>query len=60
MDALTKFVLGNSRFSLLLIFAIVIGGMSVYLTQPRQEDPELVIRSAKVIVQYPGMSPERV
>lgn len=60
MDGLTKFVLQNSRFALLVIVAVVLGGFSVYLTQPRQEDPELVIRSAKVFVQYPGMSPERV
>ena len=60
MNSLTRFVIDNSRFTFLLLVAITVGGMMTYFSQPRQEDPEITIRSAKVIAQFPGMSPERI
>ncbi len=60
MDSFTSFVIERQRFAALVLLALLLGGMSVYLTQPRQEDPQITIRGAQVVAQYPGLSPERV
>ncbi len=60
MDKFALFTIENSRFTVLLLLAVVIGGLATYFTQPRQEDPEITLRSAQVVAQFPGLSPERV
>jgi multidrug efflux pump subunit AcrB len=60
MDKLARFVIERARFSLLLIFSVLVAGFTVYQTQPRQEDPEIKLRGAQVVAQFPGLSPERV
>ena len=60
MDKLAKFTIGHARFSGLLIATVLIGGLAVYGTQPRQEDPEITLRSAQVVTMFPGLSPERI
>jgi len=60
MDKLAHFTITHVRFSLLLIVAILVTGLLVFTTQPRQEDPEITLRSAQVVTQFPGMSPERM
>ena len=60
MDKLARFTISHARFTGLLIAAVLIGGLAVYATQPRQEDPEITLRSAQVVTLFPGMSPERI
>ena len=60
MQLLTRLTISNARLTWLVVLATVLGGVSVYLTQPRQEDPEITLRSAQVVVQVPGLSPERM
>ena len=60
MDRLARFTINHARFSWLLIVAVLIGGLAVYATQPRQEDPEITLRSAQVVTRYPGLSAERM
>ena len=60
MDQLARFTLGHARFSGLLILSVVVAGVAIYATQPRQEDPEIILRGAQVITRFPGMSPERM
>lgn len=60
MNALVGFVIRNSRFTIFALALLVLGGISVYFNQARQEDPEITIRTAQVVAQYPGMSAERV
>jgi len=60
MDKLARFVIERARFSLLLVFSVLVAGLVVYQTQPRQEDPEIKVRGAQVVAQFQGMSPERV
>lgn len=60
MDNLTRFTITHARFSGLLIAALLLGGFAVFATQPRQEDPEITIRSAQVVTRFPGLSPERM
>jgi len=60
MHQLTRFAIANARFTWLLITVVMLAGVGVYLTQPRQEDPEITIRSAQVITRLPGLSPEKI
>ena len=60
MDKFARFVIDHARFSGLVILTIVLGGAAAFLTQPRQEDPEITLRSAQVVTSAPGLSPERI
>ena len=50
----------NVRLLILTIILILGWGLSSYQTLPRQEDPELVSRTAVVRTAFPGASAERV
>lgn len=60
MDKFAHFTITHVRFSILLIIAVLVTGLVVFATQPRQEDPEITLRGAQIITKYPGMSPERI
>ncbi len=60
MTSLTELGLTRTRFSLLLMVALVISGILLYVDFPKREDPEILIRTAIVDARYPGMTPERV
>ncbi|MGI9333329.1 MAG: efflux RND transporter permease subunit [Gammaproteobacteria bacterium] len=60
MDKLTRFTITHARFTALVLVAALLGGMATYATQPRQEDPEITLRSAQVVTRFPGLSPERM
>ncbi len=60
MLRLARFSLENNRLLVLAILAIIVSGVMTYLNQPRQEDPEVTIRTAQVSAVFAGMSPERV
>lgn len=60
MDKLTHFTITHARFTGLVIVAALLGGLVTYGTQPRQEDPEITLRSAQVVTRFPGLSPERM
>ncbi|MEM9572954.1 MAG: efflux RND transporter permease subunit [Pseudomonadota bacterium] len=46
--------------SWMIILASLIGGWLAYDNMPRYEDPEFLIRTAQVVVEYPGAAPEDV
>ncbi|MEQ8824867.1 MAG: efflux RND transporter permease subunit [Filomicrobium sp.] len=57
---LTQLALRNRALTLAaLIVAIVWGGFSL-ITHPSREDPQITIREASVIANFPGMSAQRV
>ena len=60
MNRLAHFAIAHARLTWLLIIAVSFGGLGVYWTQPRQEDPEITLRSAQVVTRLPGLSPERI
>ena len=60
MDSVARFVIGHARFSALLITSVLVGGAAIFLTQSRQEDPEVTLRSAQVVTRAPGLAPERI
>ncbi|MFC4349442.1 efflux RND transporter permease subunit [Kordiimonas lipolytica] len=60
MSFLTKFGLTRSRFTALLMLALVASGILLYVDFSKREAPEITIRTAIVEALYPGMSPIRV
>ncbi|MEM9495025.1 MAG: efflux RND transporter permease subunit [Pseudomonadota bacterium] len=50
----------NRLLSVIVILAALFGGWTAYQNMPRFEDPEFTIRTAQVLTQYPGASPEEV
>ncbi|MGI9265313.1 MAG: efflux RND transporter permease subunit [Gammaproteobacteria bacterium] len=57
---LAEFSIKNQVLSVIVILLTVIGGWVAYQEMPRFEDPEFTIRSAQIIVQYPGATPVEV
>jgi multidrug efflux pump subunit AcrB len=57
---LTDVALRNNRTTLVLLFALLLAGISAYLNMPRAYDPGFIIRTAQVITHFPGASPQRV
>lgn len=55
-----EFSIKNRLISMIVIMAALIGGWVAYKNMPRFEDPEFVIRTAVVITQYPGATPQEV
>jgi len=60
MRSLTEAALNNNRLVILLIFTVIVGGITVYLDYPKKEDPTIRIREAVVTASFPGMSTQRV
>ncbi len=60
MGGITVFSLKNSRITIVVIFASVLLGILTFLTMPRFEDPNIVIREAVVFAAFPGMEPRQV
>jgi multidrug efflux pump subunit AcrB len=60
VDKITAFAIEKARFTGLLVAIIILGGVTAFVTQPRQEDPEITLRRAQVVTRFPGLSPERV
>ncbi|MEM1247634.1 MAG: efflux RND transporter permease subunit [Acidobacteriota bacterium] len=57
---ITRYAIEKNRVTLVLVLALACGGMMSYLGMPKAEDPGFLIRTAVVMTQFPGASPERV
>lgn len=60
MINIAEFTIKNTVLSIIVILLAILGGWTAYESMPRFEDPEFTIRSALVITQYPGASPQQV
>ena len=60
MKSLTQLAIEKNRISVALILFFLIGGIFSYFEMPRAKDPSFVIRTAVVITQFPGATPERI
>lgn len=60
MVTLTRFGIESSRFTVLVMLAILILGVTAYFGLSKREDPSITIRTAVVSANFPGMSPERI
>ncbi len=58
--SLTEFALNRNRLTVVLLFVVLVGGITSYLSLPQSEDPDFTIRTALVMTYFPGASPERV
>ncbi|MEM9706453.1 MAG: efflux RND transporter permease subunit [Pseudomonadota bacterium] len=57
---IAEFSIKNRLIMWLIVILSVFGGWNAYQTMPRFEDPEFTIRTAQILTQYPGASPEEV
>lgn len=55
-----EFSIKNRLIMIIVIMASLIGGWYAYQNMARFEDPEFTIRTAVVVAQYPGATPEEV
>ena len=54
------FAIKNRLITMIVILASLYGGWFAYENMPRFEDPEFTIRTAVIVTQYPGATPEEV
>ncbi len=57
---LTEIAFQYRKLFFLILAALLVYGFTSYFTLPAREDPQITIREALVITQYPGLSSERV
>ena len=57
---IAEFSIKNRLIMFIVILASLIGGWYAFENMGRFEDPEFTIRTAVVVTQYPGASPEEV
>lgn len=60
MGSLVRFVIERSRLTFFLILLVIMAGVGVYLNQARQEDPEITLRKAQVVAEFPGLGVKQV
>lgn len=58
MERLTRFGIDKSRFTILVMIALLLQGLITFGNLSKREDPSITIRMAVVAAEYPGMSPE--
>ena len=57
---LTSLAITKSRITVTLLAMVVIMGVSLYNTLPRDSMPPYTVRTATIVSDFPGASPERV
>jgi len=60
MHKITELALKYHRFTQVFLIMLFVIGLSTFKNAPSKEDPEILIRSAVVVTQFPGMSPDRI
>lgn len=60
MDFLTKLSLSRSRFTSMMMICVLVIGVFQFMSFPRREDPEIIIRSALVFAQNPGLTSSKM
>src|SRR3984893_14845352 len=60
MNLLTRFGLARSRVTITVMLVLLVMGIALYPNFPKREDPVVVIRTAVVSAQFPGMAPDRM
>ena len=58
--SITQLAFEQRKSVLLGLMFLVFYGAFSYLTLPAREDPQITIREAIVVTQFPGLNPERV
>lgn len=55
-----EFAIRNRLVMWIIVLAAILGGAVSYNNMPRFEDPEFLIRTAQIVTQYPGATPQEV
>lgn len=56
MEALTRLGLSKPRLTLFVMFGLIVLGISLYGEFPKNEEPEITIRTAVVTAAFPGLT----
>lgn len=57
---LPRFAIEHKTLTNFLVFLVVVGGIYSYFALGRLEDPDFTVKTAAVITEYPGATPEEV
>lgn len=57
---ITRLALENNRTTWVLIFVLLLSGITAFDKMPKDYDPGFIIRTAQVVTYFPGASPQRV
>ncbi len=57
---LTQFAIEKNRITITILVTIILMGLVLYFSLPRDSMPPYTVRVANIITQFPGASPERV
>ena len=57
---ITRIALDNSRVTITAMLVVLLMGLSLYQTMPRDSMPPYTVRVATVVTTFPGAGPERV
>ncbi|MBQ4862624.1 efflux RND transporter permease subunit [Pseudoalteromonas sp. MMG013] len=57
---ITRLALENNRTAWVIFAALLLFGLSAFNNMPKDYDPGFIIRTAQVVTQFPGASPQRV
>ena len=57
---ITRLALENNRTTWVLIFVLLLSGLTAFDKMPKDYDPGFIIRTAQVVTYFPGASPQRV
>ncbi len=60
MKDITQLAIEKRVITWTFLVIIILAGLYTYFNLPRSEDPEYIVRTARVTTQFPGASPERV
>lgn len=60
MRFLVRATVERGRLTVFLLLLMAAAALGVFFSQARQEDPEITMRKAQVVVRFPGLSPEQV
>ena len=56
----TRFTVDHRTTTMAIVLVSLFMGLQTFQTMPRREDPEIIIRNAVVITQWPGATAEKV
>lgn len=57
---ITDWAIQNNRVTMIVVFALFIGGIFAYMALPKAQNPSFTIRTATITTFFPGASPQRV
>jgi multidrug efflux pump subunit AcrB len=60
MKFLVRATITRVRLTVFLLLLTIVAAAGVFFNQARQEDPEITMRKAQVVVRFPGLSAEQV